>query len=455
MTDKPLIYLDNSSTTRQADEVTDLIAEVGRVDFGNPSSLHDLGIRAEKRVTTARKIFADTIGVRPEEVFFNSCGTEGDNTVLYGAAHSRRHRGKKIITTRVEHPAVLEACKNLEKEGFRVTYLDVDEKCRLDMGQLAREIDDDTILISVMSVNNEVGTMMPVREIAEIAHSYGEPAGAWADATAKPRDSFWTEKDNTHNPCQSGINVGAGSRYNMEMKPAQRGGRKDDHRILVHTDAVQAYGKADLRNLDVDFLTVSSHKVHGPMGVGAMYRRKNVNLPAFVVGGGQEKGMRSGTENVPGIAGFGEACRLTQKDFLDNIGRMSEVRNYLMEGIRDQIPDIRINSPEELAREPGVLEAGRGICSVLNVSFLGTRGEVILHTLEEDGIFVSTGSACSSNRKQTGSHVLRAMGLGPEAIEGAIRFSFCRYNTIQEMDYVLDHLKQAVARFRRLGQFRR
>ena len=426
-----MIYLDNSSTTKQADEVTKVMMDVMSNDFGNPSSLHALGLSAEKRVTAARKAFAASVGARPDEILFNSGGTEGDNTVLFGIAEARKHQGKKIITSAVEHPAILEACKILEHRGFDVRYIGVDRECHLDMEQLRTELfgagagagdgaaaecidaarsksaaecidaarsksdaecidaarsknDEKTTLVSIMTVNNETGAIMPIREIADMAHKAG---------------------------------------------------------ALMHTDAVQGYGKVNMRGIDADFISVSGHKIHGPKGIGALYARKGINLPPYIVGGGQERNMRSGTENVPAIAGFGTACELMEKDFANANANMAKVRQYLLDGIRTQIQDIRINSPED------------GAASVLNVSFLGTRGEVILHTLEGDEIYVSTGSACSSNKKGQ-SHVLTAMGLSDKEIEGALRFSFSRYNTIEEMDIVLDRLSAAVARFRKLGSYR-
>jgi len=381
-----MIYLDNSATTRQADEVTEAMMKVMKETYGNPSSLHDMGLAAEKKVNWARGEFASMFGAHPDEIIFNSGGTEGDNSVFYGIANSMKHRGKKIVTSCVEHPAVLEACKRLEKRGFEISYIGVDKDCRLNMDQLEEEVDGDTILVSVMTVNNETGAVMPIRAAAEIAH---------------------------------------------------------DHGAAFHTDAVQGFGKVNLKNSGADFVTVSAHKFHGPKGVGAMYARKNVNLPAFIVGGGQERGQRSGTENVPGIVGLGVACQLLSGDeeaVRSGVG-LDKIREYLKVGILDRISDVKINSPED------------GASSVLNVSFLGTRGEVILHSLESEGIYVSTGSACSSHKKGQ-SHVLSAMGLSHKEIEGAIRFSFCRYNTIDEMDIVLDSLEKAVRRFRKLGSFR-
>lgn len=382
-----MIYLDNSATTRQAEEVTEKMTEVMRNDFGNPSSLHQLGVDAEKEVENARGIFSKTLGVTPEEIWFNSGGTEGDNTVLFGVGRAKKHQGNRIITTEVEHPAILEPAKALEEKGFRVEYLPVDQRGMPDLDCLNDLMDESVILVSVMAVNNETGTIMPLSAISRIVREKGKG------------------------------------------------------KTLLHTDAVQGYGKLDFRGADVDFLSVSGHKIHGPKGVGALYVRKGVHLPAMILGGGQERGRRSGTENVPGIAGFGKACELAYQDPEKENQRMERVKSYLLQGIREEIPDIRVNTPEE------------SVPSVLNVSFLGTRGEVILHTLEQDKIYVSTGSACSSHKKGQ-SHVLRAMGLTPEETEGAIRFSFSRYNTEEEMDQVLDSLKRAVKRFRKLGSFR-
>ena len=391
-----IVYLDNSATTRQYDQVTEVMAEAMRENYGNPSSLHMLGVEAEKKVRSSRKILAAALGASEEEFFFTSGGTESDNTVLFGVAEARKRTGKKIITTAVEHPAILEPAKRLEAMGFKVDYIGVDRTCHLNMDQLVSAIDDETILISVMGVNNEAGTILPIGEIAAL-------------------------KD----------------RYNREHKTD----------ILLHSDAVQAFGKVpvDLKGAykGVDFLSVSGHKIHGPKGIGGLYIRKGIHLPPFLSGGGQERHMRSGTENTPGIIGFGKAAEMGMADFAKRTEAMKKARTRLLEGLLAEIPDIRINSPQDETASP----------SVLNVSFLGTRGEVLLHTLEQDGIFVSTGSACSSNKKGR-SHVLTAMGLSDKEIEGAIRFSFSEENTLEEMDYTVEKVKAAVTRFRRLGSFR-
>ncbi|MDE8733773.1 cysteine desulfurase family protein [Eubacteriales bacterium DFI.9.88] len=371
-----MIYLDNSATTRQHDRVTEVMVQYMGEDFGNPSSLYSLGIMAEKAVKEARKKLARAMDLPEGSLYFTSCGTESDNMAIFGAASARRRRGSRIITTQVEHPAVLEACGRLEQQGFDVIRIRVDQDCRLDLDQLKEAINEETILISVMQVNNETGAIMPIDEIAKMKQN-----------------------------------------------------------AFLHTDAVQAFGKIPLAKC-ADLVTVSGHKIHGPKGIGALWIKKDVHIPAFFAGGGQESGMRSGTENVPAIAGLGEAAALLSEE-----GSVKELRDRLLSGIRDEIKDIRVNSPDD------------GCPSVLNISFLGTRAEVLLHTLEQDEIYVSTGSACSSNKKGQ-SHVLKAMGLSDREIEGAIRFSFGKYNTAAEMDQVVDKMKKAVSRFRRLGSFR-
>lgn len=373
------VYLDNSSTTRQYDEVTRTVTEAAESCFGNPSSLHSFGFASEREVEKARGIIADSLGAAEEEIFFTSGGTESDNTALYGIAGAKRRAGNKIITSKAEHAAVLEACRILEKKGFEVDYIGVDRYCRLNMEELESAVDKNTILISLMAVNNETGTITPIRRAAALK------AGA-----------------------------------------------------VLHTDAVQGYGKISLRNTGADMISLSSHKIHGPKGIGALYVKKGVNFTPLLAGGGQERHMRPGTENVPAIAGFGKACEIMEGRFDERTRKMAEVKSYLKKGITDRLKDVLVNTPED------------SVPSILNISFLGTRGEVLLHFLEQDGIFVSTGAACSS-KKRGMSHVLKAMGLKDSEAEGALRFSFSEFNTVKEMDYVLDRLENAVNRFRRLG----
>ncbi|MBQ9179420.1 MAG: cysteine desulfurase [Firmicutes bacterium] len=376
------VYLDNSATTRPFDEVTDIVVKYMKEEYGNPSSLHHMGLEAEKAMKTARRQVADAVGVSPEGVYVTSGGTEADNIAIMGIARARARKGKRIITTKIEHPAVLNAFKALEEEGFEAVYVGVDREGRVDMDRMKEAINEETILISCMHVNNESGTTQPIEEIAKI---------------------------------------------------------KGD--AMLHVDAVQSFGKLEIPTVGVDVISVSGHKIHGPMGTGAVCFTDKVNIKPLLFGGGQEKDIRPGTENLPAIAGFGLACEMISSNLKEAGEEMAKVRDALAKGLTENIDDIVINSPE-------------GACqSVLNVSFMGTRGEVILHSLEQEGIYVSTGSACSSNHGG-GSHVLRAMGLNDREVEGAIRFSFGRFNNLDEVDYVVEKTKQAVDRFRSLGSFR-
>ena len=372
------IYLDNSATTKVKESVAETMVNAMTKDFGNPSSLHRLGLNAEKIVKESRAILAKALNASPEEIYFTSCGTESDNTVVKGVWEAKKKQGKRIITTQVEHPAILEPTKWCEAQGADVVYLPVDKNCQISLEDLKSALTEDTILVSVMHVNNEVGSIMPIKEIAEYVHSHSK--------------------------------------------------------ALVHTDAVQSFGKidTDVKELGVDFLSISGHKIHGPKGIGALYVKKGIHIPSFMLGGGQESGFRSGTESVPLIAGLGEAVRTLKRPD-------GEAKSYLEKRISECFGDtVKINTPEISAP------------SVLNVSFLDCRGEVLLHMLEENEIYVSTGSACSSNNKKKGSHVLNAMGLKPEEVEGAIRFSFSEDNTKEEMDKVVEVLLEVVNKHRKL-----
>lgn len=387
-----MIYIDNSATTKQYPQVTETMTKYMEEYFGNPSSMYQLGLDSEKAVKHARKQVEDAMGAGNGTLIFTSGGTEADNTAIFGAARALRRRGNRIITSAVEHPAVLECCKRLEQDGYDVVYVGVDDKCRLDLERLEDAIDENTILVSLMQVNNEAGTIMPVDAVKDLMKKKNAPG--------------W-----------------------------------------FHCDAVQSFGKLQVPE-SADLISVSSHKIHGPKGAGALFVRKGIHLPALIEGGGQEHGNRSGTENVPAITGFGTAAELSAKDRDEERQRVSVMRRALLKGLKDNLEDLRINSVEE----DGVA-SGQCCSSILNISFLGTRGEVLLHTLEQDGIYVSTGSACSSNKKGQ-SHVLGAMGLKDKEIEGALRFSFGRFNEIDEMEIVVDKVTAAVKRFRRLGSFR-
>lgn len=399
-----MIYLDNSATTKQYNEVTGEMLRYMENDFGNPSALYQLGLDAEKAVKTARAQVLEAGKFSPGypdgcDIVFTSGGTEADNMAIFGAAECMKRMGRRIITTAVEHPAVLECCRNLESKGFEVIRVGVDRNCRLDMEQLEDAINSDTILVTVMHVNNEAGTVMPIDSIKKIMERNGAPG-------------------------------------------------------LLHCDAVQSFGKIPLRAA-ADMISVSGHKIHGPKGSGALFisggrtaRGSRINIPAFILGGGQEAGHRSGTENVPAIAGLGKAAEISAVSMQDDMKRLGGLRELLRKGLEDCIEDITVNSPEDIG-------ADEGQCcpTLLNVSFAGTRGEVLLHTLEQDGIYVSTGSACSSNKKGQ-SHVLKAMGLSDKEIEGTLRFSLGRFNTEEDIEITVEKVAAAVKRFRRLGSFR-
>ena len=390
---KKVIYLDNSATTRQYEEVNRVMLDAMEEFFGNPSSLHHLGLLSEKKIKEARAEIAGAFGASPEEIYFTSCGTESDNTAIFGAARARQRAGKHIITTCVEHPAVLEPCKKLEQQGWQVTYLPVNSEGFVTAGQVAAALTKETVLVSVMAVNNESGCIMPIEEIGKKIKEYNNANGTG---------------------------------------------------ILFHSDMVQSFGKKHFNMKNIDLASVSAHKIHGPKGMGALYVKKGINIEPFLLGGGQEKHFRSGTENVPSILGFGEAVRICEANFEKRVKSMSEVKIKLLEGIKKNIPDVRINTPEH-----------DSVCSVLNVSFPGTRGEVLLHTLEQSEIYVSTGSACASNHKnKKGSHVLVAMGLSPKEVEGAIRFSFSEFTTADDIEKTVEAVTAAVMRFRKLGSFR-
>ncbi|MGI6727565.1 MAG: cysteine desulfurase family protein [Anaerovoracaceae bacterium] len=392
-----IVYLDNSATTRQYDQVTKEMTRMMDEDYGNPSSLHRMGMIAERAVKQARKTVAASLGVREETIYFTGSGTEADNTAIFGAAFTRKRRGNHIITSKVEHPAVLEVCRKLERIGYQVDYINVNEKGLVDIDEIKQKLNDKTILVTVMYVNNELGTVQPISEIGKIVKTKGD--------------------------------------------------------ILFHSDAVQAYGKIplDLDSRLIDLLSISGHKIHGPKGTGALYVKRGLHIEPYLIGGGQERGFRSGTENTPGIVGFGLAAEIMNQSAFKRIDSIKKARNYLLEGIKAEIKDIHINSPETVY-ESEDFKKPVSSPSILNVSFLGCRGEVLLHSLEQQNIYVSTGSACSSKKK--GSHVLEAAGLDANCIDSAIRFSFSEFNTIEQMDYVLEGLKKAVDNIRKLMRHR-
>jgi cysteine desulfurase len=381
-----MVYLDNAATTRPFDEVAELVGKVMRQDFANPSSLHHLGIQAEEHLEKARQIMADALQCSAGEIYFTSGGTETNNMVIKGAARAQQRKGKHIITSAIEHKSVLETCQAMEREGYEVTLLPVDSSGMIDLASLEESLRDDTILVSIMHVNNETGVIQPIDRVNEILR----------DRHARP---------------------------------------------LFHVDAVQSFGKTPLHPhpSGIDLLTLSSHKVHGPKGAGALFRKKGVNLTPLMDGGAQEGALRSGTENLPGIAGFGKAVQMNFDGVFEKQLHMGHLRNRLREKITDAFEDVVVNTPDDPQAAP----------HILNVSFPGLQGEVLLRKLESAGIYVSTGSACTSGKNKP-SHVLQAMGRSHDVVQGALRFSFSIMNSEEETDQVMEHLVPAVKRMRKM-----
>lgn len=378
------VYLDYSATTPVKQEVLNEMIPYFTEKFGNPSSLYEIGAEAKEAITKARGQVADLIGAKPQEVIFTSCGSESDNWALISTAHWKRVKGNHIITTKIEHHAILHTCKALEKEGFEVTYLSVGPDGRIDLNELEAAITDKTILISIMMVNNEMGAIQPIKEAAAIAKEHG---------------------------------------------------------ILFHTDAVQAAGNVpiDVSDLGVDMLSLSSHKIYGPKGIGAMYIRKGVALPAFLHGGAQEMRKRAGTENVPYIVGFGKAAELAGEILDEHIEKLTELRDYFIAQVLEKIPYVDINGGME-HRHPGNA----------NLAFNFIEGESLLLMLDYHGISVSTGSACSSKSLEP-SHVLSALGMPVEKIHGSLRFTVGDFTTKEDLDYTVECLAKIVERLRMIS----
>lgn len=378
------VYLDYSATTPVKDQVLQEMIPYFTEKFGNPSSLYDKGLESKDAVTHAREQVAELINAKPSEIFFTAGGTEADNWAVFGTAEKLKAKGNHIITTKVEHHAMLHSCAALEKDGFEVTYLDIDKDGFVDLKQLEDSITDKTILISIMLVNNEIGTIQPIKEAAAIAKK---------------------------------------------------------HKILFHTDAVQGLGNVpiDVRDMGVDMMSLSSHKIYGPKGVGALYIRKGVSIANYMYGGAQENRKRAGTENLPGIVGFGKAAELAKANFDNHVKHCSQLRDYLKDRIINEIPDTFVNGTME-QRHPGNL----------NVTFEYIEGEAILLLLNQFGISVSTGSACSSASLEP-SHVLSALGVPVEMIHGTVRFTVGDFTTKEDIDYVVDNLKTVVAKLREIS----
>ena len=376
-----MIYLDNAATTKTAPEVVDAMLPYFTEDYGNPSTIYSLGAAGKKAVNQARRAIADVIGAKPEEIYFTAGGTEADNWAIKAAAEAYGDKGKHIITTKIEHHAVLHTCEYLEKNGFEVTYLEVDSDGLVDPETLKAAIRPDTILISIMYANNEIGTIEPITQLGTIAKERG---------------------------------------------------------ILFHTDAVQAFGQIpiDVDNLHVDMLSASAHKLNGPTGIGMLYIRTGVKIRSFVHGGSQERSRRAGTENVPGIVGFGAAVERAMRIMYEKVNKETELRDYLISRIEEEIPYSRLNG-HRTERLPGNV----------NFSFEFIEGESMLIMLDMKGVCASSGSACTSGSLDP-SHVLLAIGLKHEIAHGSLRLTLSEENTKEEMDIVVEELKKIVTRLR-------
>lgn len=372
-------YLDNSATTRCSDEAVKIMTRVLQEDFGNPSSLHNKGMEGENYVKAARSEIAKTLKVNDKEIYFTSGGTESNNLAIIGAARAYRRSGNKVITTMIEHPSVANPFAYLEDNGFEVTYLPVDNLGQVDLNALREAMTEDTILVSVMHVNNEIGAVQPIEEIAEIVKS-----------------------------------------VNKEC--------------VFHVDAIQSYGKFRIypKKIGVDMLSVSGHKIHGPKGSGFLFVKDKIKLKPIILGGGQEWGMRSGTENVPAIAGLGVAAREIYADFDNNIDRMYKLRDRFISEVT-KIDGVTVNGPLDYSGAP----------HIISVSVSGVRAEVLLHALEDRNIYVSAGSACSSNKPAI-SKTLKAIGLDQKLLDSTVRFSFSVHTTEEEVDYAVSALQELV-----------
>ena len=378
------IYLDYSATTPVKEEVVREMIPYYTEFYGNPSSLYSVGLEAKSGLETARSRVAELINAQPAEIRFTSCGTEADNWVLEGVADALKEKGNHIITSSIEHHAVLHTCQYLEKHGFEVTYLDVDEDGLISLDELEKAIRPDTILISVMFANNEIGTMEPIKEIGAIAKK---------------------------------------------------------HDILFHTDAVQAFGHVpiDVQEMNIDMLSASGHKFHGPKGIGFMYLRNGVKIGPLIHGGAQERSRRAGTHNVPGIVGMGAATALAVQNMEENAKKQIEVRDYLISRIEKEIPYVKVNGHRE-----------KRLPNNVNVCFRFIEGESLLIMLDQKGICASSGSACTSGSLDP-SHVLLAIGLPHEIAHGSLRLTLSEETSKEDADYVVDNLKMIVERLRSMS----
>ena len=379
------VYLDNSATTRAYDSVRDIVAKTMCEDYGNPSSMHKKGVEAEKYVRGARETLARLMKVQEKEIFFTSGGTESDNLALIGGARANHRAGKHLITTAIEHPAILNTMKYLEEEeGYRVTYLPVDMYGRVRLDALKEALCPETILVSIMYVNNEIGSVQPIAEAAGIVKSY-------------------------------------------------------NRNILLHVDAVQGFGKYRIypKKMGIDMFSVSGHKIHGPKGIGFLYINERAKVRPIIFGGEQQKNLRSGTENVPGIAGIAQAAKEIYTGLDEKVAHMRWLKQKFIEGV-SQIEHTKVHGLTDETSAPHIISVG----------IAGIRSEVMLHTLESKGICVSSGSACSSNHPSV-SGVLRGIGTGKEYLDSTVRFSMSEFTTEEEIDYTLQTLYDCVPMLRK------
>lgn len=395
---KHFIYLDHAATTYVLPEVKEAMEPYFSDYFANPSSLYNLGRKANGVLNDARRSIAEIIGALPDTIIFTSGGTESDNLAIFGIAKKHFEKGKHIITTRIEHKAVLEPCQQLEKEGFEVTYLSVNEFGQINIDEFKKALRRDTILVSIMYANNEVGAVEPISEIGKEILK-------------------WRKNNNTNYP-------------------------------FFHSDACQAAGvlELDIKKLHVDLMTINGSKIYGPKGAGILFKTRGLEIAPILFGGGQEMNLRSGTENVPAITGLAKALELAQKNRMEENQRLINLRNYFWEQIKEKIPKIQLNGPkleDEMVRLP----------NNLNVSIFNIEGEALLLYLDEYGIACSTGSACSSQSLEP-SYVLTACGLSHNFIHGTLRFTLGKCNTKEDIDYVMTYLPRIVAGLRNMSPVR-
>lgn len=373
-------YLDNAATTKPFPEVVTVMQETMEENYGNPSSMHQKGVDAEKYIRNARQIIAKSLKVEEKEIIFTSGGTEANNQALIGSALANKRRGNHIITTKIEHASVYNPLLFLEEQGFRISFISVDENGHINVEELMQQLCEDTILVSVMYVNNEIGTIQDIATIGSLI-------------------------------------------------------KEKNKNTLFHVDAIQAYGKFNIypKRLQIDLLSVSGHKIHGPKGVGFLYIKDKTKIFPYIYGGGQQNGMRSGTENVPGIAGMGKAVELIYKNHAEKQEVLYKLKQYFIEQVQN-IEGATVNGINQIALQETAPH-------IVSVSFEGIRSEVLLHALEEKGVYVSSGSACSSNHPAL-SGTLQAIGLNKNALESTLRFSFSVHTTVEELDIAIDALKQ-------------